>query len=332
MKKRAAQALTATVLLLTTSLGLSPGVVAQEDPTLTPTPVPSPTAIASYLIGFRVEWDNGMDLDLVVYQTSIDEIIYWDNRTSSTGGALDSSAGNDFCRDVAARPFETITWSGGAPRDEYAIQVQISLDCDVTQDPQFTLFTVWSDSHLETLRTGHLSTEEDKWTTAYSNPTDPPTPDLLPYGPLDPNLEPVYGSITLDPGGFYQEMVIGGAINLGETADTAFQGFIQANPHLCFASEEAPSQLWIQTMYGHGDPVLIVVDPLNRWWYNDDAGAEIWLISETDFEIREPLTQSDSLDPLIILDRPPQGRYCLWLGSMTGGHFQTHLRISLQEQ
>lgn len=322
-------ALTLAAILFLTLFGLSQAVVAQE--TSTPTPVPTATPVANYLIGFRVEWDNAMDLDLLVHQRSIDETIYWDNRTSSSGGVLDSGQGNNYCREVSALPFEAVTWTFGVPQGEYVIQVQISLECDVLDLAQFALFAVWNDGHLEPLHNGGLSAQDERWTMEYANPVAPPTPELLPYGPLDPGLEPVHGSITLDPEGYYQEMVIGGAINLGETANTAFQGFIQWNPHLCFTLAETPSELWMETMYGYGDPVLIIVDPTNHWWYNDDAGAETWLISEVDYEIRDSRTQSDSLDPLLILDEPPQGRYCLWLGSMTGEHYQTNLRITLLE-
>jgi hypothetical protein len=208
------------------------------------------------------------------------------------------------------------------------IQVQISKECNVTADPQFTFSTIWSDGE-ELEHTGILTADDPKWGAELNFDGTPPTMRLEPYGPLNPNEEPVYGTTVLGAEDFYEEMVIGGAINLGETGDTAFQGFIQSNPHLCFEIVRGAGDLWLQTMFGAGDPALILVDPRNRWWYNDDAGAETWVIAPNGFDVVPAPVSSDDLNPLLRLSDPPQGRYCVWLATMTGEHHNTHLRISL---
>jgi hypothetical protein len=70
-------------LILPLWLGPMPSSAAQNTATVTPTPSPKPsqTPVPRYLIGFRAAWDNAMDLDLIVYQDSTEEMIYWDQRT-----------------------------------------------------------------------------------------------------------------------------------------------------------------------------------------------------------------------------------------------------------
>ncbi|MCZ7542817.1 MAG: pre-peptidase C-terminal domain-containing protein [Anaerolineae bacterium] len=52
---------------------------------------------------FVLSWSGAADLDLVVTDPAGNQI-YWDAPTSPTGGALDSSQGNDFCEVAAAQP------------------------------------------------------------------------------------------------------------------------------------------------------------------------------------------------------------------------------------
>ncbi|MCZ7542818.1 MAG: hypothetical protein M5R40_04440 [Anaerolineae bacterium] len=87
---------------------------------------------------FVLSWSGAADLDLVVTDPAGNQI-YWDAPTSPTGGALDSSQGNDFCEVAAAQPQEVIAWEANAPTGDYTVMVQLSLACNTTGEVPLTI-------------------------------------------------------------------------------------------------------------------------------------------------------------------------------------------------
>ena len=91
-------------------------------------------------LAFRLRWDGPQDLDLYVREPN-GETIYYGNRNSSTGGALDVDA-NAGCSGPAADPTENIFWQNEAPAGTYEYWGDLWSACDASSTPDVTLFVI----------------------------------------------------------------------------------------------------------------------------------------------------------------------------------------------
>lgn len=74
-------------------------------------------------VAFRLTWSGRADLDLYVKEPN-GTLVYFGNRSSSTGGRLDVDS-NANCGSVATAPTENIYWpTGRAPRGRYEVWVR----------------------------------------------------------------------------------------------------------------------------------------------------------------------------------------------------------------
>lgn len=110
-------------------------------PALPPTPTPAPTRVQSLGTGdvqATLIWNSTNDLDLWVTDPR-GTLIYFNNRTSSSGGELDVDA-NPGCQNPTNQPVENIFWPAGkAPTGEYVISVNYFQGCETSLPTSFTL-------------------------------------------------------------------------------------------------------------------------------------------------------------------------------------------------
>ncbi|GAB4480147.1 MAG: hypothetical protein OHK0031_01070 [Anaerolineales bacterium] len=138
-----------------------PTVTLQPTPTQTPSPVPSATRVESLGTGdvqLTLTWNSVNDLDLWVTDPQ-GTLIYYNNRSSSSGGELDVDA-NPGCQNLTAQPVENIYWpSGKAPSGEYVVSVNYFQQCQSLAETAFTL-RVLVDGQVQTF-SGSLSVVGD---------------------------------------------------------------------------------------------------------------------------------------------------------------------------
>jgi len=128
------------------------------------------------------------------------------------------------------------------------------------------------------------------------------------YGPLDPNAEPNYGSVRLDTGfpndPYRVEMTSGGSIDVDDlNIGSGCYGYAAASPDFSLTWRGSTQNLrfFFSATMG-GDTTLLINTPDDRWLCNDDAPY-------------------GSLDPLIDISNPANGRYDIWVGSYSYGDF-----------
>lgn len=108
-------------------------------------------------LAFRLSWGSCADLDLAVVEPS-GEAIFFEHRTSATGGQLDIDA-NAYCQSCVSNPVENIYWpSGRAPLGTYAIFALNSLLCQASAPVSFSLQILRGGSVIQTY-TGSLAAE-----------------------------------------------------------------------------------------------------------------------------------------------------------------------------
>jgi hypothetical protein len=82
-------------------------------------------------------WGDAADLDLVVTDPN-GETIYYDSKTSSSGGQLDVDA-NGGCDTAITSPAENIVWPDTGPAGQYLVQVSMFDDCGAGASHSFVL-------------------------------------------------------------------------------------------------------------------------------------------------------------------------------------------------
>ncbi len=86
-------------------------------------------------------WNNRADLDLAT-QGPDGILISFENPNGANGVTLQATAGNDYCRTFSSPAVETITIPPTAPRGQWAIGVQYSLECNDTTPANYTVTAV----------------------------------------------------------------------------------------------------------------------------------------------------------------------------------------------
>lgn len=108
-------------------------------------------------LAFRLSWGSCADLDLAVVEPS-GEAVFFEHRTSATGGQLDIDA-NAYCQSCVSNPVENIYWpSGRAPSGTYTIYALNSLLCQAPSPVSFSLQILRGGSVIQTY-TGSLTVE-----------------------------------------------------------------------------------------------------------------------------------------------------------------------------
>lgn len=121
----------------------TPSPTQAPSPTLTLTPTAAPTATRVQSLGtgdvqVTLIWNSTNDLDLWVTDPR-GTLIYFNNRTSSSGGELDVDA-NPGCQNRTSQPVENIFWPAGqAPAGEYVVSVNYFQGCETSLPTSFTL-------------------------------------------------------------------------------------------------------------------------------------------------------------------------------------------------
>jgi hypothetical protein len=119
-------------------------------------------------VTIRLTWATTDDLDLHVTEPNGEEIWY-QNRASDTGGALDVDA-NAGCSNTTTAPVENVFWTrGSAPLGEYRVRVHVYADCDDVPPVAFRLRIV-VDGQVVFDATQTLEGQGDDFTFAFNRP------------------------------------------------------------------------------------------------------------------------------------------------------------------
>ena len=103
-------------------------------------------------LAFRLRWQGPQDIDLYVEEPN-GEVIYYGNRTSSTGGELDVDA-NAGCSGPDPDPTENIFWPEGmAPAGTYHFWADLWSPCSSTDTPAITLYVIRDGVIVRTINT-----------------------------------------------------------------------------------------------------------------------------------------------------------------------------------
>ena len=104
----------------------------------TPTSNRSEPVLGTGDVQVTLRWDAPVDLDLHVTDPAGEEIWY-DYRTSNSGGNLDVDA-NAGCNSMMANPVENVFWpNGGAPTGKYQVSVVYYTNCDYSGPVNYTV-------------------------------------------------------------------------------------------------------------------------------------------------------------------------------------------------
>lgn len=131
-------------------------------------------------------------------------------------------------------------------------------------------------------------------------------PGILAFALLRPASDPSYGTFDLNngfvPDPFTLSVTSGGSLDvsaLGITGVAPYetcQGFAPSAPHVRLNWNTATNGRLRFSFTGDGDTTLIVHDPFDQWFCNDDA---------------------DGTNPAISLESAASGEYTIWVGSYT---------------
>ncbi len=107
-------------------------------PTTIPTPSPLPTPeLGTGDVQITLSWSGQNDLDLHVIDPSGDEI-YYEVRSSDSGGELDVDSNAGCERNMTNSPVENVFWkTGAAPNGRFRIEVNYFQQCVPTLSTDF---------------------------------------------------------------------------------------------------------------------------------------------------------------------------------------------------
>lgn len=127
-----------------------------------PTPVPQPTLVlGTGDVQITLSWSSTNDLDLWVTDPAGTRIFY-DNKSSSTGGVLDVDA-NPGCQRLTNQPVENIFWpQGEAPTGEFVVEVYYYQQCEETSAAEYQV-RILVDGRVEEIA-GTITTVNEKHT------------------------------------------------------------------------------------------------------------------------------------------------------------------------
>ena len=127
-----------------------------------------------------------------------------------------------------------------------------------------------------------------------------PLPGTVHATELDYSADPDFGTVVLQAG-FTPNPNVSGIVSFGGVVDTSYLGgdcvgYTARAPHVRLMWSGTSNELGIFFTEDAGEDATLVVNlPNASWVCNDDYAG--------------------SLDPLIVLENPPEGQYDIWIGS-----------------